>query len=79
MGTGKETGTAREGQWGRNMTKTKKGEASANREGSGDGVKKESVGGGCVGVLGVLRGLSYRLGSAPTTSVTAVMGYCSWC
>ena len=40
MGTGKETGTAREGQWGRNMTKTKKGEASANREGSGDGVKK---------------------------------------
>ena len=45
---------------------------------AGTGSKKESVGRGCVGVLGVVRGGRCWLSSAPTISVTVVTGDWSW-
>ena len=56
-----------------------KGESGASREGSrGQGKKKESVGRGCVGVLGSLQGGRCRLDSAPITSGTGVTGDWNW-
>ena len=57
----------RQGQAGGGGTRmgTAEGEAGASREGSGARVKKESVGRGCVGVLGSLRG-----GAVPIRSGT---------
>ena len=52
----------------------KKGRQAQSGRAAGAGVKKASVGRGCVGVLGVLRGVSCQLGSALTTSVTVVTG-----
>ena len=56
----------------------RKGKQARNGRAAGAGVKKESIGGGCFRVLGSLQGGRYRLGSAPTTSVTSVTGDWSW-
>ena len=51
-----------------------KGRQARTGRSAGAGVKSKSVGGGCVGVLGVLRGGMSQLGSGPITSITSVTG-----
>ena len=62
-------------EWGRER---QKGRQAQMRRTAGAGGKKESVGRGCVGVLGVVQGGRCQLGSAPTISVTVVTGDWSW-
>ena len=64
---------------GNNSTKNEKRgrQARAGRE-AGSGDEKASVGGGCVGVPGILRGGGYRLGSGPIAFETEETRYQSW-
>ena len=51
-----------------------KGNQARTGRASGDGVKKESIGRGCVGVLEALQGVRCRFGSASIISATVVTG-----
>ena len=68
-----DTGTARKGRRGQNGDGGRRnGKQARTGRAAGSGVKKESVGRGCVRVLGGLQGGQCRLDSAPIISVTIV-------
>ena len=70
-GEGRPAGTERDRE-------QKKGRKAQPGRAAGFGDKKASIGGGCVGVPGLLRGGGCRLGSAPTTFITDITEDCSW-